>query len=283
MSTEVRYSEVLGDLHTWYDSRRAEGGNFHPILRRVGREIHQTTRSQVLDIFPSITHTLRVFMTDNELIFADSPVDGFPNSPYARWHVDLQTLSHILITESLMQAQNIREMPDDLKAKVPSALNQVATLPTPHPPRLHPDVLRYLSRLPEERFIWAKEREATPVWYTLLKRVLASKYYHKSDTSLGYNRRAIQLCDSQMIHLDLLASCTPWQMRRNPAEYLSRVHQSLFAFINNIKLAEHMESGRMFSQDFANDDLTSQWETALETGELPVRMTASNVTTEPDE
>lgn len=283
MSTEVRYSEVLGDLHTWYDSRRAEGGNFHPILRRVGREIHQAARSQVLDVFPSIAHTLRVFMIDNELIFADSPIDGFPNSPYARWHVDLQTLSHILITESLTQAQNIREMPDDLKAKVPAALDQVKALPTPHPPQLHPDVLRYLSRLPEERFIWAKEREAAPLWYTLLKRTLASKYYYKSDTSLGYNRRAIQLCDSQMIHLDLLASCTPWQMRRSPAEYFPRVNYSLFAFIRDIKLAEHMESGRMYSDEFANDDLVSQWETALETGVLPERMTVQNVTTKPEE
>ncbi len=278
MMQEADYNQVIREIHDWHDQRRQSNQPYQSTNRAATRGIYHRARSQVIldGTFPTITQAIGSIVRDNELVFASAPVESYHNSPYARIYENLMHLTQIAMIENLQQAELIRELPEELRDKIPEALAQVEELPKPQPPTLHPDTINHMATLPEDRLLWQRARDALPAWYTLLKRPYVSRYFHNS-RSLGYNRWAIALCDAGLVYLDTLASCTPWQMRRDPTAYHRQVAAGTYYFIKNVGLENHGRPGQMYSDEFVNDDQASEWETALETGQLPERMTSQHL------
>lgn len=269
------YSSTYADLINWSDSMRETLPRtvIKPEERPLDRDLVRSSQSAVLEFMPRIHRALASTLDNNEIVFSDVPVDSFPQSPYAQLHVSTQNLRRAMMAESLERAENFRQVPEDIKRNLANAWRQIQLLPPAKAPILHEETVINLARLPQSHiFVWEQFKDGYKQMEALLRRTLAVKYgYSQASPVLGYNKRAVHLCDLMLLAQDALATCTPWQMEWDSSAFERRVHERVYAHINEdrLKLGEHLAEGKMWSDEMAQNQGVRKWMEALTTGDRP--------------
>lgn len=266
------YQEVLDGVFTWNNSLRTEKKTPRPVDKELDRSIFRDARTRVVEIFPQIHQSVESIRENNEIVYGDLPIESFPQSPFARLVVDLQRLRRVLMIETLERAENFTDLPPAVAGGLNQAWREVTGYPEPTPPNLNPETIGNLARLPSwDLMMWARFVDGFSASRTLLKRTLAVKFHFRSTTIQGYNKRALQLCESMLVTLDALAGCTPWQLHWDRQGYFDKVNRSIYAYVSEKTGMDHlMDEGRMWSDGVADDPSVKPWVRALELGELPV-------------
>lgn len=272
-----QYFNAYNSLVEWSEARR----NATPpvasrlIDRRTDREIVDNTTHQLLYYFPVVTQALESAQSNNELVYTggEDLVEGFPNSPYARMHVGLQNVRRLLIDEALIRGENIREVPDNITDQLYPASLQLNNLPQPSIPHLDPETIHNLSRFGEKnRVAWELFLDGMNSMHELLARTVAVKLkFAHSSPVLGYNKRAVEFSELMLLALDAVGGCSPWQMAWNPDEYYAKVASASKAHItyaDRLKMWHHLQDGKMWSTEMAEDPQVDMWLRRLKTGEI---------------
>jgi hypothetical protein len=165
----------------------------------------------------------------------------------------------------------MRGVPEKIVGTLQPASIQLNDLDEPSVPYHDGETIYNISRFSENnRLAWEQFKDGFKAMHELLARTLAVKLkFSQSSPVLGYNKRAVELTDLMLVALEAVGSCTPWQMASDPDGYYHRVATTSHAVISNaerLKMWDHMQEGKMWSGEMAEDPVVNMWLTRLKTG-----------------